>query len=56
MDDESEEAEGLLGGVANARQILIDLGWTEDEFDNLESSNILKHARNRTPPPPMPQF
>lgn len=56
MDDESEEAEGLLGCVANARQILIDLGWTEDELNNLESSDILKYARNRTLPPPRPQF
>ncbi len=50
MDDESDEAEGARGRLADARQTLIDLGWTEDELDELGSSDIFKYARNGTPP------
>jgi hypothetical protein len=56
MDDESDEAEGWRGRLADARQRLIDLGWTEDELDDLEVSDIFKYARNRTPPPPRLRF
>jgi hypothetical protein len=56
MEDESDEAEGWRGRLADARQRLIDLGWTEDELDDLEVSDIFKYARNRTPPPPRLRF
>ncbi|WP_445216972.1 hypothetical protein ACKWRH_33295 [Bradyrhizobium sp. Pa8] len=50
MDDESDEAEGARGRLANAQQTLINLGLTEDELDDLGSSDIFKYARNGTSP------
>lgn len=56
MDGESEEAKGWLGRLADARQRLIELGWTEDELEDLKISDIFKYARNKTPPPPRPRL
>ncbi|MGY3034305.1 hypothetical protein ACVIIV_003475 [Bradyrhizobium sp. USDA 4354] len=56
MDDESDEAEGSRGRLANARQTLIDLGWTEDELDDLDISDIFKYARKKKLPPLRPRF
>ena len=51
MEDESKAEECREALRAWARNVLLGLGWTEEEIDALSYDDLLRHAQRGTPPP-----